>query len=157
MLYMKLYPGAGTQVPTISANQWYSACYFWPNASPMSPVGNPELNGIVAGQLYDPYTPYIWTQVISVNGNLSLSVLDHCETISNFVIINLCFTFLCFGIHLRKWGKTSNWPPFWLPALSTTALYLRRKNKSLIHIVWRMFTLTLRLALFHLLTAQFVR
>jgi hypothetical protein len=31
--------------------------------TPLPPIGNPNLKGIVAGQQYDPATPYIWTQV----------------------------------------------------------------------------------------------
>ena len=57
----KDYPGAGTQHPARNVNQWYSATYYWPNNTPLPPVGN-SLKGIIAGQLFDPATPYIWTQ-----------------------------------------------------------------------------------------------
>ena len=30
-------------------------------------MGNPDQRGIVAGQLYDPRTPYIWTQKMRQN------------------------------------------------------------------------------------------
>jgi len=56
------YPGAGTQLPANNVAQWYSSTYYWPNVTPLPPMGNPFLTGIVAGQLYDPATPYIWTQ-----------------------------------------------------------------------------------------------
>jgi hypothetical protein len=58
----KEYPGAGTQLPTRNVNQWYSATYYWPNITPLPPVGHPLVKGIIAGQLFDPATPYIWTQ-----------------------------------------------------------------------------------------------
>ncbi len=57
------YPGAGTQIPMQSPQQWYSATYYWPEATPLSPIGNSHLTGIIAGQVYDPATPYICTQV----------------------------------------------------------------------------------------------
>lgn len=63
--FMKInqdYPGAGTQLPARNAAQWYSATYYWPNITPLPPVGHPLLKGIIAGQLFDPATPYIWTQ-----------------------------------------------------------------------------------------------
>jgi hypothetical protein len=63
--FMKInqdYPGAGTQLPARDVSQWYSATYYWPNITPLPPVGNPLLKGVIAGQLFDPATPYIWTQ-----------------------------------------------------------------------------------------------
>lgn len=56
------YPGEGTQMPVRAAQQWYSATYFWPNITPLPPMGNPFLSGIIAGQLFDPATPYEHTQ-----------------------------------------------------------------------------------------------
>mmetsp|Transcript_29226 Transcript_29226/g.53426 ORF Transcript_29226/g.53426 Transcript_29226/m.53426 type:complete len:648 (+) Transcript_29226:162-2105(+) len=56
------YSGAGTQLPAKNVVQWYSSTYYWPNITPLPPIGNPFLKGIIAGQLYDPATPYIWTQ-----------------------------------------------------------------------------------------------
>mmetsp|Transcript_17538 Transcript_17538/g.38236 ORF Transcript_17538/g.38236 Transcript_17538/m.38236 type:complete len:650 (+) Transcript_17538:164-2113(+) len=56
------YSGAGTQLPVRNSAQWYSSTYYWPNITPLPPIGNPFLKGIIAGQLYDPATPYIWTQ-----------------------------------------------------------------------------------------------
>merc|ERR1712154_328562 len=56
------FSGAGTQLPARHVQQWYSATYYWPNTTPLPPMGNSFLKGIVAGQLYDPATPYIWTQ-----------------------------------------------------------------------------------------------
>jgi hypothetical protein len=35
--------------------------YYWPKNVPLPILGNPLVNGIVTGQLYDPATPYIWT------------------------------------------------------------------------------------------------
>ena len=91
----KEYPGAGTQLPIRSSNQWYSATYYWPNITPLPPIGHPLLKGIIAGQLFDPgkvlleisptyipytlssclyhilfvhpATPYIWTQKMRDN------------------------------------------------------------------------------------------
>ena len=57
------FPGLGTGMPARWVQQWYSACYYWPNVTPLPPIGNPDLKGIVAGQMFDPATPYIWTQV----------------------------------------------------------------------------------------------
>mmetsp|Transcript_8226 Transcript_8226/g.14355 ORF Transcript_8226/g.14355 Transcript_8226/m.14355 type:complete len:614 (+) Transcript_8226:59-1900(+) len=56
------YPGLGTGMPARWVQQWYSACYYWPNVTPLPPIGNPSMKGIIAGQLFDPATPYIWTQ-----------------------------------------------------------------------------------------------
>lgn len=56
------YPGLGTGIPATWAQQWYSSTYYWPNVTPLPPIGNPTLKGIIAGQLFDPATPYIWTQ-----------------------------------------------------------------------------------------------
>ncbi|EJK75644.1 hypothetical protein THAOC_02626 [Thalassiosira oceanica] len=56
------YPGAGTQMPVGHSIQWYSSTYYWPNSTPLAPMGNPFVKGIIAGQLHDPWTPYQWTQ-----------------------------------------------------------------------------------------------
>lgn len=56
------YPGLGTGMPARWVQQWYSSTYYWPNTTPLPPIGNPTLKGIVAGQMFDPATPYIWTQ-----------------------------------------------------------------------------------------------
>mmetsp|Transcript_30101 Transcript_30101/g.64558 ORF Transcript_30101/g.64558 Transcript_30101/m.64558 type:complete len:625 (+) Transcript_30101:146-2020(+) len=61
------YPGAGTQIPMFSPQQWYSATYYWPEPTPLSPIGNSRLTGIIAGQVYDPATPYICTQEMREN------------------------------------------------------------------------------------------
>lgn len=57
------YSGLGTAMPARWVQQWYSATYYWPNVTPLPPIGNPSLKGIIAGQMFDPATPYIWTQV----------------------------------------------------------------------------------------------
>ena len=59
----KAYPGVGTQVPTKLAAKSYGLNYYWPNSTPLAPNGNPELTGIISGQMYDVETPYVWTQV----------------------------------------------------------------------------------------------
>lgn len=56
-----MYPGAGTQQPTLDALQWYGALFYWPKNTPLPPIGNSLLSGVIAGQIYDPYTPYKWT------------------------------------------------------------------------------------------------
>ena len=61
------YPGAGTQLPVRNSVQWYSATYYWPNVTPLPPIGHSLLKGIVTGQLFDPATPYIWTQKMRDN------------------------------------------------------------------------------------------
>lgn len=63
----KEYPGAGSQLPARSIAQWYSSTYFWPNVTPLPPIGHPQVKGIIAGQLFDPATPYIWTQKMRNN------------------------------------------------------------------------------------------
>lgn len=35
--------------------------YYWPKDVPLPIRGNPQVTGIVTGQLYDPLTPYTWT------------------------------------------------------------------------------------------------
>ena len=61
------YPGAFTQVPTLRGLFWYAGCYYWPNSTPLPPMGNAVLRGIVTGQVYDPATPYISTQKMRQN------------------------------------------------------------------------------------------
>mmetsp|Transcript_5265 Transcript_5265/g.8692 ORF Transcript_5265/g.8692 Transcript_5265/m.8692 type:complete len:205 (+) Transcript_5265:288-902(+) len=61
------YPGAFTQQPAVRGLIWYASCYYWPKSTPLSPIGNAELKGIVAGQVYDPATPYIGTQKMRQN------------------------------------------------------------------------------------------
>lgn len=56
------YSAYGTQSPVTAAAQWYNYGYFWPRNTPLPPLGNPSLTGVIAGQMYDPWTPYIWTQ-----------------------------------------------------------------------------------------------
>ena len=78
----KKYPGAGTQGPALYAAEYYRISYYWPNTTPckyfyivfsstnlpllclsnkllvlVSPMGNPNLKGIIAGQIYDYATP----------------------------------------------------------------------------------------------------
>jgi len=89
------FPGLGTGMPARWVQQWYSACYYWPNVTPLPPIGNPTLKGIVAGQLFDHATPYIWTQVpfacISCGGVctvafvcfVGVSLVDKPNSISN--------------------------------------------------------------------------
>lgn len=55
------YPGAGTHFPAQNVADEYGGAYFVPKTTPLPPQGNPELRGIVAGQLWDPATPYLWT------------------------------------------------------------------------------------------------
>ena len=63
----KKYPGAATQVPAMRGMVWYASCYYWPKSTPLPPMGNAALTGIVAGQMYDPATPYIGTQKMRQN------------------------------------------------------------------------------------------
>ena len=58
------YPGAFTQTPAMRGLSWYAGCYYWPKATPLPPMGNAVSQGIVAGQVYDPATPYIFTQKV---------------------------------------------------------------------------------------------
>ena len=51
------YPGAGTQGPSKYAAFAYGFSYYWPNITPLSPIGNPNVSGIIAGQIHDPATP----------------------------------------------------------------------------------------------------
>ena len=57
------YPGAGTQAPTKLAAKSYGWSYYWPYSTPLAPNGHPEVKGIISGQMFDPFTPYEWTQV----------------------------------------------------------------------------------------------
>ena len=61
------YPGAGTQGPAKNAAIWYGFAYYWPSITPISPMGNPNQGGIISGQIYDPATPYIFTQRMREN------------------------------------------------------------------------------------------
>ena len=44
-------------------NLRYAKAAFWPNDTPLPPIGNPSVPGIISGQMFDPNTPYIWTMV----------------------------------------------------------------------------------------------
>jgi len=62
------YPAAGTNIAVrVNALQWYSALFYWPMNTPLPPLGNAQLLGVIAGQLYDPWTPYSWTQKMREN------------------------------------------------------------------------------------------
>ena len=63
----KKYPGAFTQRPAKNGLVWYAGTYYWPKSTPLSPMGNAKLTGIVSGQVYDPATPYIATQLMRQN------------------------------------------------------------------------------------------
>ena len=41
---------------------WFAMGFYWPKSNPIPPVGNPFQRGIVAGVMFDPTTPYKWTQ-----------------------------------------------------------------------------------------------
>jgi hypothetical protein len=58
------YPGLGeTQnAPSNNFIYWYGMGLHWPKSNPITPAGNPVQRGIVAGVIYDPNTPYAWTQ-----------------------------------------------------------------------------------------------
>lgn len=94
------YPGAGTQIPMFSPQQWYSATYYWPEPTPLSPIGNSRLTGIIAGQIYDPATPYICTQV---RNQRILLVQLFCR---------LYFSSLMSFHYCRKCARTSKAPLF---------------------------------------------
>jgi len=55
------YPGASTQRPAKKAVRYYGSAYFWPKSTPLPPMGSSIVTGIIAGQMYDYATPYIWT------------------------------------------------------------------------------------------------
>ena len=61
------YPAAGTDFAAQKATQWYSALFYWPMNTPLPPLGNAKLTGVIAGQLNDPWTPYSWTQEMRRN------------------------------------------------------------------------------------------
>uniref|UniRef100_A0A7S2A9B8 AB hydrolase-1 domain-containing protein n=1 Tax=Trieres chinensis TaxID=1514140 RepID=A0A7S2A9B8_TRICV len=56
------YPGLRTYDPSRIFMYWTGMSFYWPNARPISPAGNPFQYGIVAGVLYDYATPYLWAQ-----------------------------------------------------------------------------------------------
>lgn len=56
------YPGLGTFNPSNSFMYWYGMGLYWPKSNPITPAGNPIQRGIVAGVMFDPATPYPWTQ-----------------------------------------------------------------------------------------------
>jgi len=58
----KKYPGSGTGQPGKKFLYWTGFGFYWPKSVPLSPRGNPGINGIVSGQLFDSVTPYVWTQ-----------------------------------------------------------------------------------------------
>lgn len=60
MAFDKKYNSAGTHMPGVSFAGILSANYYWPKNIPIPVLGNPSIRGIIAGQLYDAMTPYIW-------------------------------------------------------------------------------------------------
>lgn len=58
----RLYSGLDTYVPGKSFLYWYGMGLFWPKSNPLAPASNPIQRGIVAGVMFDPNTPYLWTQ-----------------------------------------------------------------------------------------------
>lgn len=60
--FADLFVGAGTGLPVARFFEEWVKGFYWPKGVPLAPIGNPYLTGIIAGQLYDPNTPYVWTQ-----------------------------------------------------------------------------------------------
>jgi pimeloyl-ACP methyl ester carboxylesterase len=58
----QLYPGLGTHEPAKRFLYVYAMGYAWPEPHPIAPASNYVQKGIVSGQMYDPNTPYTWTQ-----------------------------------------------------------------------------------------------
>ncbi|KAL7553299.1 hypothetical protein ACHAWF_016566 [Thalassiosira exigua] len=67
MGWNKKYPAYGTQIPVGETIQWYAAKYHWPISTPLSPLGRPDVEGLIFGQMSDPFTPYLWTQKMREN------------------------------------------------------------------------------------------
>ena len=57
-----MYNGFGTHIPVNNFLGPNFAGYYWPKAQPIPPLGNPNINGITAGNLQDMATPFKWTQ-----------------------------------------------------------------------------------------------
>jgi hypothetical protein len=91
----KKYSGAGTQSPVRQAYWWYSACYHAPTVTPLPPLGNSWLSGIIAGQIYDPQTSYLWTQASKMD-----AFNNFCLSKSESVLLTK-LSFLCL-FHSRK-------------------------------------------------------
>ena len=53
---------------------------FWPNDTPLSPIGNPSVSGIISGQMFDPNTPYIWTMV-------RRAFCSECDAVFSFALL----------------------------------------------------------------------
>lgn len=56
------YDGLGTGAPASLFALYLSFNFYWPNTVPLPPRGNPDIEGLIVGQLYDSLTPYTWTQ-----------------------------------------------------------------------------------------------
>ena len=76
------YTGAGTGVPAAYFfNLWSHAFYWPPNTTPLPPIGNPYVTGIISGSLYDSITPYKWTQ--NMRSQFKLTHLLTSQTINH--------------------------------------------------------------------------
>lgn len=58
----KKFRGLGTQIPAGTFASIWGIGFNWPRSVPLQPRGNPDVEGIVSGQLFDAETPYVWTQ-----------------------------------------------------------------------------------------------
>jgi pimeloyl-ACP methyl ester carboxylesterase len=56
------YKGARVGLPADAFAYRWGHSFYWPKSVPLPPLGSPDVRGIVAGSLYDPATPYRWTQ-----------------------------------------------------------------------------------------------
>lgn len=56
------YTGAGTGDPRrLFFAEWANG-FYWPKSVPLPPAGNPDIEGIIIGLMYDFATPYVWSQ-----------------------------------------------------------------------------------------------
>ena len=62
MDFNEKFHGYGSGLPATWFAVTYGGSYYWPRSSPLPPRGNPFITGIVAGQLFDPNTPYKMTE-----------------------------------------------------------------------------------------------
>ncbi|OEU17959.1 hypothetical protein FRACYDRAFT_238390 [Fragilariopsis cylindrus CCMP1102] len=57
-----MYNGFGTHIPANGFLGPNFAGYYGPKPQPIPPLGNPNVNGITAGNIQDSGTPFKWTQ-----------------------------------------------------------------------------------------------
>lgn len=78
---LEKYPALQTGLAAELFVWWWHLGYFWPKSTPIASMGNPNVTGIVGGNIFDPNTPYIWTQKMA-------SFFPNCRQVSTQNVVH---------------------------------------------------------------------